>query len=80
MRLRTLMCSSLVRCVVILIKDRWQCFPVSFVYRFTDEFFQSPERGYGASVSSVFIKLRNDKLQDVYGPAQQQFNGMCAIG
>ena len=45
-------------------------------FRFTEEFFANPERGYGASVSTVFCKLRNNKYIDVYGPAQQQFNGI----
>ena len=44
--------------------------------RFTEEYFTNTNRGYGASVSTVFIKLRKCQFEDVYGPAQQQFQGI----
>ena len=48
--------------------------------RFVNEYFQSPRRGYGQNVVSVFHKLRNSKFEDVWLPAREQFSGTGSYG
>ena len=57
-----------------------QACDISNLCRFTEEFFSSPERGYGSAVATVFVKLKESKYSDVFGPAAQQFKGtMCKL-
>ena len=49
-------------------------------YRFTEEFFVNPQRGYGASVFVVFNKLKSSGYTDVFTPAREQFNGAGSYG
>ena len=43
--------------------------------RFTNEYFEEPSRGYGRGVVDVFVKLFEEKCQDPYKPAREQFDG-----
>ncbi|RZC37452.1 ADP ribosyl GH and/or G-gamma domain containing protein [Asbolus verrucosus] len=47
---------------------------------FVKEYFAEPKRGYGESIVEVFSKLRKRKFEDVYKPAQEQFNGSGSFG
>jgi len=48
--------------------------------RFVEEFFNEPNRGYGANVISVFEALKNENCQSPYGPAERQFDGNGSYG
>ncbi|XP_070539782.1 ADP-ribosylhydrolase ARH3-like [Ptychodera flava] len=48
--------------------------------RFATEFKKEPFRGYGANVVTVFDKLLDPSLTDVYKPARDQFNGSGSYG
>lgn len=48
--------------------------------RFTEEFFSNPQRGYGASVFTVFNKLKKSNYEDLFMPGQEQFNGEGSFG
>uniref|UniRef100_A0A146L887 ADP-ribosylhydrolase ARH3 n=2 Tax=Lygus hesperus TaxID=30085 RepID=A0A146L887_LYGHE len=48
--------------------------------RFTTEYFQSPRRGYGQAVVGVFRKWRDSKMEDVWRPAREQFDGEGSAG
>lgn len=47
---------------------------------FVKEYMNEPERGYGANVADVFVKLKNSKFDDVYRPAMEQFRGSGSYG
>lgn len=47
---------------------------------FVKEYFSEPKRGYGQNVVEVFHKLRGNKFEDIYKPAQEQFSGMGSYG
>ena len=51
-----------------------------FYFRFTGEYFANPYRGYGASVTMVFKKLKMNNYKNVFTPAQQQFHGQGSFG
>ncbi|XP_054258958.1 ADP-ribosylhydrolase ARH3-like isoform X2 [Macrosteles quadrilineatus] len=48
--------------------------------RFVAEYFKQPKRGYGQNVVEVFYKLKNEKYEDIWRPANQQFNGSGSYG
>ncbi|GFO19159.1 poly(ADP-ribose) glycohydrolase arh3-like [Plakobranchus ocellatus] len=48
--------------------------------RFSQEYFEEPNRGYGGSVITVFESLKNPDLEDVYEPARTQFEGSGSYG
>ena len=47
---------------------------------FTSEYFQSPNRGYGGAVETVFRRLKGGNFEDILGPARNQFDGMGSYG
>ena len=48
--------------------------------RLTLEYFRSPDRGYGANVGEVFMKLKMENFQNPFGPAMNQFHGFGSYG
>lgn len=44
---------------------------------FVREYTKQSNRLYGDNVITVFKKLRNNKFEDVLGPASEQFGGKC---
>lgn len=50
------------------------------IYRFTEEYFEQPHRGYGGSVCEVFPKLREQRYASPFGPASEQFGGSGSYG
>lgn len=48
--------------------------------RFTDAYYEDKDRGYGGGVLAVFSKWHNSNLDDVWGPALNQFNGDGSYG
>ena len=48
--------------------------------RFTEEYFDQPDRGYGGAVREVFEKLRDQDYKDPLGPASEQFGGSGSYG
>ncbi|KAM5182526.1 ADP-ribosylhydrolase ARH3 [Mantella aurantiaca] len=48
--------------------------------RFTKEYFNDPDRGYGTGVVCVFKKLCSGKYSNVMIPAKEQFNGKGSFG
>lgn len=48
--------------------------------RFTEEYMRERDRGYGASVTTVFQALADSDYLDVYGPAKAQFDGSGSYG
>lgn len=53
---------------------------LNYAFRFVKEYFNDPRRGYGANVCDVFDKLNNQNLEDVWKPAEEQFNGSGSYG
>lgn len=47
---------------------------------FVKEYFNSPKRGYGGSVTGVFHQLRKSKFEDFLAPANVLFNGHGSFG
>lgn len=47
---------------------------------FAREYFGAPNRGYGASIGSLFNHMRKDKFNDVLSPASYQFGGTGSFG
>jgi poly(ADP-ribose) glycohydrolase ARH3 len=52
--------------------------PTDLAKRFWEEYYRESWRGYGASVSAVFEKLRKDT--DPFEAAAQQFDGKGSYG
>ena len=48
--------------------------------KFADEYFNEPNRGYGAAVTTVFKRLREENPADETLPARDQFDGMGSYG
>ncbi|XP_077337842.1 ADP-ribosylhydrolase ARH3 isoform X2 [Lithobates pipiens] len=48
--------------------------------RFTKEYFNDPDRGYGPGVIHVFEKLYSGEYSNVFTPAKEQFNGKGSYG
>ena len=48
--------------------------------RFTEEYFDQPDRGYGGAVREVFEKLRDQDYKEPLGPASEQFGGSGSYG
>ena len=48
--------------------------------KFVEEYFNEPDRGYGAGVTTVFRRLRDEKPADETLPAKDQFDGMGSYG
>lgn len=48
--------------------------------KFVDEYFTEPNRGYGAAVTTVFKRLRDENPADETLPARDQFDGMGSYG
>lgn len=56
---------------------------VNFKYMarlFVKEYYKEPKRGYGANIIDVFYKLRQNKFEDIYKPALEQFSGSGSYG
>lgn len=51
-----------------------------FLHRFTENYLDQPERGYGGGVVSVFTQLKESNYQDVFVPAKKQFDGEGSYG
>lgn len=51
-----------------------------FIFRFVKEYYCDPNRGYGANVCDVFRKMNNQNLENVWGPAEEQFGGSGSYG
>lgn len=47
---------------------------------FAREYFQSPNRGYGGAVETVFRRLKGSNFKDILEPARNQFDGMGSYG
>ena len=47
---------------------------------FVEEYFNDPNRGYGAAVTTVFRKLKEENPVDETLPARDQFDGMGSYG
>ena len=52
----------------------------SSFFRFVDEYFAQPRRGYGGNIIDVFKALKMDDCKDPYGPARLQFAGRGSYG
>ncbi len=48
--------------------------------RFVSEYFEEPNRGYGANVGAVFHSLRTDECRNPHDPASKQFGGSGSYG
>ncbi|XP_054714431.1 ADP-ribosylhydrolase ARH3-like [Uloborus diversus] len=48
--------------------------------RFTNEFFEQPNRGYGHHVMDIFKALKETEFCDVFQPAKLQFDGSGSYG
>ncbi|XP_075051567.1 ADP-ribosylhydrolase ARH3 isoform X2 [Mixophyes fleayi] len=48
--------------------------------RFTNEYYDDPDRGYGMGVIHVFEKLQSGEYSNVFTPAKEQFNGKGSYG
>lgn len=47
---------------------------------FAKEYFNSPNRGYGASINHLFNQMKKDNFNDVLSPALNQFQGRGSFG
>lgn len=54
--------------------------PRHLAREYTDSYFKEPNRGYGASVRTVFKMLRATECCDPFGPAANQFDGVGSFG
>ncbi|MEE6484292.1 hypothetical protein FKM82_013826 [Ascaphus truei] len=48
--------------------------------RFTDEYNNDPDRGYGMAVVHVFEKVASGEYRSVFTPAKEQFDGKGSYG
>lgn len=48
--------------------------------RFSENYFDEPDRGYGGNVINVFSQLKELDYKDVFGPAKKQFGGSGSYG
>lgn len=48
--------------------------------RFGEEYKKEPDRGYGSNVVTVLVELADPKLEDIFRPAREQFNGSGSYG
>jgi len=51
-----------------------------FLIRVSDVYYEDPRRNYGQSVTTIFYKLKNKVIEDVFGPAREQFDGLGSCG
>lgn len=72
----TAMTKSVAKCLLDYDESTYQ---KSLAVNFVKEYFNSPSRGYGASVSELFHQLRRNKFADVL-IANKQFNGFGSFG
>lgn len=49
-------------------------------FRFVDEFYAHPRRGYGSSVTDVFKALKREDCKDPFGPGRLQYAGRGSYG
>lgn len=54
--------------------------PRDMAQRFVKEYTKEPKRGYGASVGTVFKRLRETDCVDPFEPASKQFDGKGSYG
>ena len=54
--------------------------PNDMSQRFVKEYYNEPERGYGANVCDVFKKLKKTDCIEPFKPASEQFNGSGSYG
>ncbi|XP_014484436.1 PREDICTED: poly(ADP-ribose) glycohydrolase ARH3-like isoform X2 [Dinoponera quadriceps] len=72
--------SAMTRSLAESLVERKSLDVVDIARRFVKSYYQEPNRGYGASVVTVFQKLRANKLKDTLGPAKDQYNGLGSFG
>lgn len=70
------MTKSVIRCLCDKPAIDFKCMARFFV----KEYFTEPNRGYGANVTEIFKKLKNNKFDDIYKPAREQFGGSGSYG
>ncbi|KAK5649651.1 hypothetical protein RI129_000680 [Pyrocoelia pectoralis] len=72
--------TAMTKCVAKSLTDK-PAVDFKFMARlFVKEYFSEPRRGYGKNVVDVFAKLRSNKFDDIYKPANEQFAGMGSFG
>lgn len=72
--------TAMTKCVIKSLIDK-PAVDFKFMARlFVKEYFSDPRRGYGKNVVDVFSKLKANKFEDIYRPAEEQFAGMGSFG
>ncbi|XP_049827573.1 ADP-ribosylhydrolase ARH3-like [Schistocerca gregaria] len=72
--------TAMTKCVAESLIDCRGFEPQDMAKKFVKEFFASPRRGYGQNVVRVFMKLKDQKCEDPFGPAKEQFDGAGSLG
>ncbi|XP_011136475.1 poly(ADP-ribose) glycohydrolase ARH3 isoform X1 [Harpegnathos saltator] len=72
--------SAMTRSLAESLVERKSLDIVDVARRFVKSYYQEPTRGYGASIVTVFQKLRANKLTDIISPAKDQYNGLGSFG
>ncbi|KAM3932933.1 ADP-ribosylhydrolase ARH3 isoform 1-T1 [Leptodactylus fuscus] len=72
--------TAMARSVVQSLLDKPPFDEKDLAERFTTEYFNDPDRGYGMGVIHVFEKLKSGEYYSVFTPAKEQFNGKGSYG
>lgn len=73
----TAMTKSVAKCLLKFDESSYQ---KELAVNFVKEFFNSPSRGYGAGVIGLFHQLKKNKFEEIFAPANHQFNGQGSFG
>lgn len=71
------MTKSVAKCLLNFDKVSYQKL---LAVNFVKEYFSSPSRGYGGSVTGLFHQLKKNKFEDFLAPANAIFNGHGSYG
>ncbi|XP_046658501.1 ADP-ribose glycohydrolase ARH3-like isoform X1 [Homalodisca vitripennis] len=72
--------TAMTKCISESLIDKRGLDSKDLAKRFVKEYFNQPKRGYGPGVVEVFHKLKNEKYEDIWRPAKQQFDGSGSFG
>jgi len=72
--------TAMTKCISECLVDKQALDSKDLAKRFVSEYFKEPKRGYGSNVVEVFHKLRNEKYENIWRPAKEQFGGGGSYG
>lgn len=72
--------TAMTRCLATSLVEKNGFDASDLAQRFTTEYFEQPQRGYGSGVVDVFHALLQEDFEDPFGPARKQFQGLGSYG